>query len=94
MKIKKNSESILQVMKSVTDIENIANPTFLSLDLNGGLVVESFSKLLDYDNDKISISAAGKTIYIYGENMKITTFSKSVLHVQGSIIKIELFEVK
>lgn len=94
MKLRKNSEGIIQAFKSVADRNIMAVNTFLSFDINGNLIIESFRKLIDYDENKIAVSAADRQIYVYGDNLKIVSFSKTDIQITGKITKIELMEVK
>ncbi len=69
-------------------------PTLITMDVAGGVVIDGASRFLNYDNRKISVNSKGKTIYIYGEDLKITAYSKENISIRGTIEKIEFFEVK
>lgn len=94
MKIKKNGDSLIRALKTVAERDAGVRPTFLSLDTRGNIVIEGFKKLIEYDNEKISLNAGAKNIYLYGESLKITACTKNSLSVYGAVSKIEIFEVK
>lgn len=92
MKIKK-SENFTDSLKSMAGLGKSAVPTFLLFDINGMVVVESFSKLLNYTDKEVSFVSKNKQVYIYGSGLAIMSFSKNQMTIQGQISKIELFEV-
>lgn len=94
MKIKKNGDSLIRALKSVAERDAGIRSTFLSLDTSGNIVIEGFKKLIEYDNEKISLSTGAKNIYLYGSGLKITSCTRSSLSVHGLVSKIEIFEVK
>ncbi len=93
MKIKKQKESIFRVVKSITDKEPNIVPTMVTLDVEGGMVIDGINSFLNYNSEMIAVNCGGKTIYIYGNDLKITSFSKSLIGIKGKIEKIELYEV-
>ncbi len=93
MSIKYKKDGVVQAFRSIADKDISAVSTLLSVDINGNLIVESFRKLIEYDSNKISLDTGCKLVYIYGQNMKILTFSKAQLQIDGEITKIEFFEV-
>ena len=70
-----------------------ATPTFLFFDINGTVIVEHFSKLVNYTDKEVSFVSKNKQVYIYGNDLTIMYFSKSEMTVEGNIEKIEIFEV-
>lgn len=94
MKIKKQRESIAQAFKTIADKDINVVPTMLTLDVSGNLTIDGNGKFLNYDSGMISVNTQGKTIYIYGEELKITSYSKAGIYISGNIHSIEIFEVK
>ena len=90
----RKSENMNEEVKTVADKSYNANPTFISIDLKNGIIVDQFQKLIDFTDSRLNLIAAGKNVYIYGENLKITSYSKTVIYISGKINKIEIFEVK
>ncbi len=93
MPLNKNND-FFRMVKSVTDRNFFANQTFISIDLKNGVIVDQFEKLIDFSDETFNLVAAGRNVYIYGENLKITSYSKTMIYVMGKINKIEIFEVK
>lgn len=93
-----NSESksleIIQAFKSIGDKNIQAIPTFLSLDTNGNLIIETNARMLNCTNKEISFLCKGRQIYISGSNLEIRSFTRTMLSLGGKIDKIEFFEVK
>ena len=94
MKIKKTGESFLDGIRSIADLKTNAAHTFIALSVDGNLSVENFKKLLDYREDKIVLSAGNKTLYIYGERLKVLSYNKYDINITGEIKKLEIFEVR
>ena len=92
MKLKK-VEKITNTIKTIAGQGKSAIPTWLYFDINGYLVVESFSKLLNYTDEEIAFVSKYKQVYIYGSKLSILSFSKNEMIIQGKIGKIEFFEV-
>lgn len=86
-------DGIMQVFRSVTDASLSAVPTFLSIDINGNLIIESFRKLIEYNSKSIILNTGTKQVYIYGEKLCIKSFSRTQLQIDGKITKIEFSEV-
>ena len=63
------------------------------LDINGKVIIERFSKLLNYTDKEVSFVSKSKQVYIYGNDLTIMYFSKSEMTIEGNIEKIEIFEV-
>ena len=89
----KKAEKFTDSIKAMVGLGQEAIPTFLFFDINGSVVIESFSKLINYTDKEISFVSKSKRIYIYGNNLSIMSFSKNEMSIQGDIEKIELFEV-
>ena len=87
------TEAFGERVKEVAGFGKAAIPTFLLFDINGTVVVERFSKLLNYTDKEISFVSKNKQVYIYGSNLMIMYFSKSEMTIEGNIEKIEIFEV-
>ena len=94
MKIKESAQNMLNAVKSITDNSIVRQNTFLALDISGNMSVENFKELLCYDEDKIALKAGEKQIYIYGEDLKVLSYNKYDINLNGKINKIEIFEVK
>ena len=62
-------------------------------DINGTVIVEHFSKLVNYTDKEVSFVSKNKQIYVYGSALTIMYFSKSEMTIEGNIEKIEIFEV-
>ncbi len=84
---------ILHAIKDMFSKSGGATPTLLLLDVNGVLAIESFAKMLNYNEKELSFISGKKQIYIYGDNLSVLSFAKEGLTVSGKIVKIELFEV-
>ena len=80
-------------VKDVAGFGKSATPTFLFFDINGTVIVEHFSKLVNYTDKEVSFVSKNKQIYIYGSDLTIMYFSKSEMTIEGNIEKIEIFEV-
>ena len=94
MKIIKSKDNFIRALKSVTDREFNIVDTFITIDLDGNMIIEGTNSYINYSGEKISLNSQDKTIYIYGEKLKVLSCSKSGLHITGDIKRIELFEVK
>ena len=91
---KYKNNDLISMVKTVADKSYNANPTFISIDLKNSIIVDQFQKLIDFTDSRLNLITAGKNVYIYGENFKITSYSKTVIYISGKINKIEIFEVK
>ena len=94
MSFKNKIGELWQALHTVADTKTNAAHTFLALSVDGRLSVESFKKLLDYQEDRIVLSAGGKTLYIYGDNLKVLSYNKYDINITGKVTKFEIFEVK
>ena len=92
--MKKGNSDIINAIKSMGDNGITAVSTFISIDCQNGMIIETFQKIIDYTREKIVIMASDKYIYVYGENITVKSFSKSEIQLNGDIQKIEFFEVK
>ncbi len=92
--MKKGNSDIINAIKSMGDNGITAVSTFISIDCQNGMIIETFQKIIDYTRQKIVIMASDKYIYVYGENITVKSFSKSEIQLNGKIQKIEFFEVK
>ena len=92
--MKKGNSDIINAIKSMGDNGITAVSTFISIDCQNGMIIETFQKIIDYTREKIVIIASDKCIYVYGENITVKSFSKSEIQLNGDIQKIEFFEVK
>ena len=92
MKFKKMTDT----KTAITDIfstKRRAAQTFMCIDVNGSLNIESRSEMLNCTDKEISFIAGRKQIYIYGCCLSVMTFSKSGMTIIGKIEKIEIYEV-
>jgi len=89
----KNKE-IKLMLKSVLDKNYLAKNTLISIDDDKGIIVDGFKELIDFTDKTLNLLARDKNIYIYGDNLIITSFKKSSLYISGEISKIEFYEVK
>ena len=87
------TETLGEKVKDVAGFGKTATPTFLFFDINGTVIVEHFSKLVNYTDKEVSFVSKNKQVYIYGNDLTIMYFSKSEMTVEGNIEKIEIFEV-
>ena len=80
--------------KAVKDIFSIAqqiSAPSVSIDINGGICLENFEKLLNYTDNAISLVTKDKIVYIYGSNLTILNCNRYTASVRGNIDKIEIF---
>ena len=84
---------IMYAIKDMFSKNGGAKPTLLLLDINGTLAIESFAKMLNYNEKELSFISGKKQIYIYGDNLSVQSFTNENMTVTGIIEKIELFEV-
>ena len=92
--MKKINSEIVNAIKSMGNNGISAVSTFISIDCNNGMIIETFQKIIDYTSEKIVVMAGNKYIYVYGENITVKLFSKTEIQLEGKINKIEFFEVK
>lgn len=84
---------IIHAIKDMFSKSSGATPTLLLLDINGILAIESYTKVLNYNEKELSFISGKKQIYIYGDNLSVLSFTNEGMTVTGKIEKIELFEV-
>lgn len=88
LKEKINLTAVVREIFSKTDKSADAS---ITVDVDGGIILENFKRIIDYTKDKAVIETKRKTVYIYGENLEITFCDKNFAAAHGEIIKIELF---
>lgn len=93
MKLKPTKETVsfLNVFKEMFSKNDKSSDTSLSIDIEGGITLENFKRLLSYTSQKATIETKQKIVYIYGENIVITCCDKHFAMAKGDITKIELF---
>lgn len=79
------------VIRDVFSKTDKSADTSISIDINGGITLENFKRIVDYTKDKAVIETKRKMVYIYGENIEITFCDKNYATAHGNITKIELF---
>ncbi len=92
MKNRKNS--FFYALKESFSENEYFSPALFTLNLKGELVIEGFNKLNEYNEKVVNISAFNKQIYIYGENLTLSYFTKDTIQIVGKINSIEVFEVE
>lgn len=88
--MKKGTEYLKNMIGGITDDGPSTSDTLVTIDFSGGVVIDSFSKIIDYNRNSICVLARGNNIYIYGDNLRITACSKNNISLKGDISKIEL----
>lgn len=93
MKLKPDKEKISfsKVVKEMCSKIDKSSSTSLNIDLDGGITLENFKKIVDYKSDKVVIETKQKRVYIYGEKLSITYCDKHFATANGDIRKIEIF---
>lgn len=93
MKLKPQKEKIrlTDVFKDMFSKLDKSSSTSITVDVDGGITVENFKRIIDYTKDSIVIDSKMKTVYMYGENMEITFCDKNYVTARGDIKKIEIF---
>ena len=92
MKFKKLTDT----KTAITDIfstKQKAVQTFMCIDVNGFLNIESSSKLLNCTDKEISFTAGKRQIYIHGNGLMVMSYTKNGMTIDGKIEKIEIYEV-
>ena len=92
MKFKK----LTDIKTAITDIISIkekAAQTFMCIDVNGFLDIESYSQMLNCTDKEISFIAGRKQIYIHGNGLMVMSYTRNGMTIDGKIEKIEIFEV-
>ena len=93
MKLKPLKERIklTDVMSDIISKTDKSVNTSITVDVNGGITLENFRRIVDYTKNKAVIETKRKMVYIYGENLEITFCDKNYATAHGKITKIELF---
>ncbi len=89
-------KSKVSFIKDIVDIfikKDEILPSFISLNINGDLIIDGFKKLNEYNDNNISVLAFSNIIYVSGNNLKIVTFNKLSIQIKGEISSIEIFKV-
>ncbi len=89
----KRITDVFCAIKDMFSVNGNVRQTFLFLDINGMLIIESYAKVLDYTRNRISFQSAKKHIYVYGKDLSVLSFTKEGMTISGTIEKIEIFEV-
>ena len=92
MKFKKLTDT----KTAITDIfstKQKAVQTFMCIDVNGFLNIESGSELLNCTDKEISFIAGRKQIYIRGNGLMIMSYTQNGMTITGKIEKIEIYGV-
>ena len=93
MKLKPVKEKIhlVDVFREMFSREDKSSATSITVDVDGGITMENFKRIIDYTNRKAVIETGVKKVYIYGENLQITFCDKHYATARGDIRKIEIF---
>ena len=93
MKLKpvKNKQPASKAVKDIFSIAQQLSSPSVSIDINGGICLENFEKLLNYTSDAISLMTKDKIVYIYGSELTILNCNRYTAFVKGNIDKIEIF---
>lgn len=92
MKFKKLTDT----KTAITDIfstKQKAVQTFMCIDVNGFLNIESRSEMLNCTDKEISFIAGKRQIYIHGNGLMVMSYTKNGMTIDGKIEKIEIYEV-
>ncbi len=88
-KIKKFIRGVLDAFINKGEIK----PSFITLNIDGDLIIDGFQKLNEYNEDKISVLARNNIVYIKGEDLSLINFNKLTIQIKGEILNIEIFKV-
>ena len=98
MKLRPNKEKmpLSKVIKDVYSIAQETCPVSVTIDVSGCVTLENFRRIIEYNSGMIVMETLDKTVYIYGEDITVTSCSRYSAQVCGKIYKIEMFskEVK
>ena len=94
LKVKKEKHSAILALKSIFFNMDTTTQCLVSVDVDGGIILENFKKIRDYNNTGIVLETKEKIVYIYGEDIKITFTGKRTAVAAGQITKIEMFEME
>jgi len=82
---------LINVFKDMFSKTDTSSATSLTIDMDGGITLENFRKIIDYTNEKAVIETKNKIVYIYGANLVITHCDRHFATACGIIEKIEIF---
>ena len=88
--MKKKADYFKEMLEGITDVGFNLSDTMITIDFAGGVIIDRFERILDYNRQKITVSAFGKTIVLDGEDMVISGCDKSTINLKGKIHRIEL----
>ena len=91
LKLLKEKIYLTDVIRDIFSKTDKSVNTSITVDVNGGITLENFKKIVDYTKDRAVIETKRKMVYIYGENLEITFCDKNYATAHGKITKIELF---
>lgn len=93
LKLKPIKEKILfkDVIREMISKTDKSSPSSITIDIDGGITVENFRKIIDYTDKKVAMETKQKLVYIYGENIAITHCDRHFATACGTIEKIEIF---
>ena len=93
MKLKPVKEKIhlVDVFREMFSKVDKSSATSITVDVDGGITMENFKRIIDYTDRKAVIETGIKTVYIYGEKLQITFCDKHYATARGDIRKIEIF---
>lgn len=93
MKLKpcKDKSTLPKIIKDTYSFSQQVASTSIAIDVNGCVVLENFKRLVDYTNEMIALETKDKTVYLYGENIVLTSCNRYTAAVSGRIFKIEIF---
>ncbi|MBQ6896355.1 MAG: YabP/YqfC family sporulation protein [Oscillospiraceae bacterium] len=91
LKPSKEKRTFINSVKDIYSISHSVCPVSVSVDINGCVVLENFRRIISYDKNMIAMETDIKTVYIYGENIRVTACNRYSASVCGDIQKIEIF---
>ena len=93
MKLKpsKDKTAMKDVFREMFSKRDTSSATSLTIDIDGGITLENFKKLIDYTSSKTIIETKHKLVYIYGNNLVITYCDKHYATACGDIERVEIF---
>ncbi|MBR2028884.1 MAG: YabP/YqfC family sporulation protein [Oscillospiraceae bacterium] len=93
MKLKPVKEKIKfkDVLREMFSKADKSSATSIAVDVDGGITVENFRRIVDYTKEKAVIETRTKTVYIYGEKLEIIFCDRHYATARGDIRKIEIF---
>ena len=93
MKLKPYKEKIpvINTVKDICSKIDASSATDITIDVDGGITLENFKRIVDYQSDRLVIETKQKKVYIYGEELTIASCDKHFATAIGNIKKIEIF---